>query len=58
MQQTKRPPRDAIATQPIFNTATATVAGLYLASHSVSVTAIGASASTVVACWSMWLTRP
>jgi hypothetical protein len=39
----------------MFNTATVTVAGLYLATHSVTVTLIGTIASTALTCWAMWL---
>jgi hypothetical protein len=30
---------------------------LYLATHSVTVTAIGTAASTIMTCWSIWLDR-
>jgi hypothetical protein len=56
MQLTKHLTRDVVAAQHIFNTATAAVAGLCLATHSVTVTAIGAAASTLATCWFMWLT--
>lgn len=55
MQQTKQSERDAAAIQRIFNTATVAVGGLYLATHSVTVTAIGTIASAAVTCWSTWM---
>ena len=55
MQQAQTSARDATAVQRLFNTATVTVGGLYLATHSVPVTAIGGAASTVMTCWSIWM---
>lgn len=57
MSQRKRPAQGTVETQRIFNTATVAVAGLYVATGSIIVTVIGAAASTVVACWSIWLAR-
>ena len=36
---------------------TVTAGGLYLATHSVTVTALGTAAATVLFGWSMWLTH-
>lgn len=55
MQVIRRPQRDLPAARAMFNTATVTVGSLYLATHSVTVTLIGAAASTVLTCWAMWL---
>jgi hypothetical protein len=41
----------------MFQAATATVGGLYLATHSVTVTAIGTCAATAVTAWATWLIR-
>jgi hypothetical protein len=41
----------------VFQTATAAVGGLYLATHSVTVTAIGTCAATAVTAWATWLNR-
>jgi hypothetical protein len=40
-----------------FNAATFTIAGLYLATHSVTVTLIGTLAATALTGWVMWLPR-
>lgn len=55
MQKAKTSAPETVAAQRIFNTATVTVGGLYLATHSVTVTAIGTAASTIVECWAIWL---
>jgi hypothetical protein len=47
--------RDLATAQKLFNTATITVGGLYLTSHSVAVTLIGTTAGMGVTGWSMWL---
>jgi hypothetical protein len=39
----------------LFNTATITVGGLYLATHSVAVTLMGTTAATTLTCWVSWL---
>jgi hypothetical protein len=51
MQKAKTSAPETAAVQRIFNTATVTVGGLYLTTHSVTVTAIGTAASTIVECW-------
>ena len=55
MPTTRRSARDLVAARTLFSTATATVGGLYLATHSVAVTVIGTTASTALTCWAMWL---
>jgi hypothetical protein len=45
-----------IATR-VFQTATTAVAGLYLTTHSVAITAIGTSAAGVITAWVIWLDR-
>jgi len=57
MQQAKTSAPETAAVQRIFNTATVTVGGLYLTTHSVTVTAIGTAAATIVECWSIWLNQ-
>ena len=57
MQHAKTSAPETAAVQRIFNTATVTVGGLYLTTHSVTVTAIGTAASTIVECWSIWLNQ-
>ena len=57
MQQARTSASETAAVQRIFNIATVTVGGLYLATHSVTVTTIGTAASTIVTCWSIWLER-
>ena len=56
MQQETGSARGRTAAQQI-NTATVTAGGLYLATHSVAVTAIGTIAWAMMAGWSMWLDR-
>ena len=51
----RRPAHDLAAAKAAFNTATVTVGGLYLTTHSVVVTLIGTTASTMLTCWAMWL---
>src|SRR4051794_12091216 len=55
MQRAKHSVLDVTAVRGIA--ATVTVGGLYLATHSVTVTAVGTRASTLVTCWSMWMDR-
>ena len=57
MQHARTSVQDAAVVERIFNTPAATVATLYLTTHSVTVTIIGAVASTVITCWSFWLDR-
>jgi hypothetical protein len=38
-----------------FNRATAAIGGLYLTTHSVAVTLIGAGAAIAATCWTIWL---
>jgi hypothetical protein len=47
--------RDLIVATKAFNTAAATVGSLYLATNSVTVTAIGAAAATATTAWAIWL---
>lgn len=44
-----------MAVQKVFNTATVTVSGLYLATHSVLVTFIGTFAASLLSGWTTWL---
>jgi hypothetical protein len=57
MRVPHRPGLDLVTARApkIFNTAAVAVGGLYLATHSVVVTLIGAGASTVLAWWAIWL---
>ena len=57
MQTTQRSEVDLTTPQNIFNTATITVGGLYLATHSVAVTLIGAGAASLLTCWTLWLSH-
>lgn len=57
MQTVRLPGLDITAATRMFQTATATVGGLYLATHSVTVTAIGTCAATAVTAWATWLNR-
>ena len=43
------------AARSIFSSATITVGGLYLTTHSTAVTLIGTTAATALACWTLWL---
>jgi hypothetical protein len=52
-----RPGADPATATRIFGTVTVTVGTLYLTTHSVVVTAIGASAATVISAWTTWLSR-
>jgi hypothetical protein len=54
MRTTRRSEQDLPAARAIFNAATTTIGGLYLATHSVTVTAIGAAASTMLTCCAIW----
>jgi hypothetical protein len=47
--------QDLTTARTIFNTATVTVGGLYLATNSVTVTVIGTVAAAVVTGWAIWL---
>lgn len=42
-------------TQNIFNTTAATTSGLFLVTHSVTVTLIGTVAASLLTGWTMWL---
>jgi len=53
---TKRGTARDLAVGEHSDIAMATVGGLYLVTHSVVVTLIGAAASTVLTCWFKWLT--
>jgi hypothetical protein len=57
MQIAHRPQRDLAGARAIFSSATITVGGLYLSTHSIIVTVIGTLAATALACWAMWLPR-
>jgi hypothetical protein len=50
-----RPGADPATPTRIFGTVTVTVGSLYLTTHSVVVTTIGASAATVISAWTTWL---
>lgn len=43
--------------EKIFNTATVTVGGLYLATHAVIVTLIATAAASLLTGWTMWLSH-
>src|SRR5947209_4289947 len=45
------------ATATTFSTTAVTVGSLYLTTHSVAITAIGASAATAITAWNTWLNR-
>jgi hypothetical protein len=47
--------RELDRVREICSATTVTIGGLYLTSHSVAVTALGAVAATTLASWSMWL---
>lgn len=55
MQQRRepRPDLDLGPAREMLNSATVTVGGLYLATHSVTVTLIGAAAACVMAGWAL-----
>jgi hypothetical protein len=55
MQVIRRPQQDLSSARATFNSAALTVGSLYLATHSVTATLIGAAASTLLACWAMQL---
>ena len=55
MQMAHRPQRDLSAARAFFSSATITVGGLYLTTHSIAVTLIGTTAATALACWALWL---
>jgi hypothetical protein len=55
MPQEQRSRRGPITVQHIFNTATVTVGGLYLSTHSVVVTITGTIAATALTGWSIWV---
>ena len=48
---------DLIAAQRTFNSATVTVGGLFIATHSIVVTVTGTVAGMALCGWSMWLVR-
>jgi hypothetical protein len=52
-----RPGADPGIATRIFGTVTVTVGSLYLTTHSIAVTAIGASAATAISAWTTWLGR-
>jgi hypothetical protein len=55
MPNARQPHQDLTIARTIFNTATVTVGGLYLATNSVTVTVIGTAAAAVVTGWTIWL---
>jgi len=57
MRTVRRPGPDLTAATRMFQTATGTVGSLYLATHSVTVTAIGTCAASAVTAWATWLIR-
>jgi hypothetical protein len=44
-----------VGTQQAINSLAVTVGGIYLATHSVTVTVVGATASTLLTGWTLWL---
>lgn len=55
MLPTRHGERNLPGTQKIFNAATMTVGGLFLTTHSVAVTLIGAAVGAVITGWTTWL---
>ena len=55
MQAVRRSQRDLSAARSMFSSAAVTIGSLYLATHSVAVTLIGAATSTVLTCCAIWL---
>jgi hypothetical protein len=55
MPRGQRTEPDLPAVKQVFNTATVAVGGLYLATHSVIVTLIGAMTGCLLTCWALWL---
>lgn len=56
MRAAHRPHVDLSATARTFQTAATAIGGLYLATHSVTITAIGTSGVTAITAWLTWLT--
>jgi hypothetical protein len=57
MKQARRPEPSLTTAQRTFHTVVVAVGGLYIATHSVVVTAIGTIAATALACWAPWLVQ-
>lgn len=55
MPHGRRPRSGIVETSTTFATTTCSVSWMYLTTHSVTVTVIGAVASAVVTCWGAWL---
>jgi hypothetical protein len=57
MQRIGRSEPSAAGTQQAINSLIVTVGGVYLATHSVTVTIVGTVASTLLIAWRLWLTH-
>lgn len=57
MRQNQQPGPTLAAAQSAFQAVAVAVSGLYLATHSVAVTAIGTTAATALASWAAWPLR-
>jgi membrane protein implicated in regulation of membrane protease activity len=55
--RTRQSELDLTVTQRGFKTMTVTIAGLYLATQSVTVTIVGTAAASVLTCWALWLAQ-
>jgi hypothetical protein len=57
MPRRQHPERNLRAAEHVFNTATAAVGGLYLATHSIIATIAGTAAATALGGWHLWLSH-
>jgi hypothetical protein len=55
VERTQGSEPDITSTQQVINATAVTVGGIYLTTHSVSVTIVGAAASTLLNVWALWL---
>jgi hypothetical protein len=55
MQTAHHPQRDLAAARSIFSSASITVGGLYLTTHSIAVTLVGTTAATALTYWTLRL---
>jgi hypothetical protein len=55
MKHNHQPGLTLAAAQSAFQVVAVAVSGLYVATHSIAVTAIGATAATALASWAAWL---